>query len=385
MILKNVHTLDRNNTMVKRSIAVSKGKIDQIFTEDIEALYELIEFPNAVIAFPGLINSHDHLALNTHTIHKNRIYSDYIDWAADNFEDTIKEINDIPFKLRYEWGILKNVLQGFTTVLQHDLAIKNYKTHIADVFTDTMTIHSLAFDKKWKLKAMFPTFRKKIIHLAEGTSDHARHEPKRFLKRSIHPKNTLVVHGIGLTVSDGKKFGGLIWCPNSNTHLYGLTANVGLLKNTIPILFGTDSTISADWNFWKHLKQARHLDYLSDNELFDSMTKTPSKVFNWKHKGSLSEGKIADIIIARKREEDFYNSFYALEPEDILLIVKSGKIIFYDASLAENVFQFIDNETFEKIDINNHVKYLGFRVKKLTSEIKKHYPSFSFDSYFKLL
>ncbi|WP_298419152.1 amidohydrolase family protein [uncultured Kordia sp.] len=377
--------MNDENPSCQKNIFIEEDKIESISVEKKVNAEIAIGFPSEVIAFPGLVNSHEHLALNTHPIHKNKQYSDYVEWSLDDFEATIKEIESIPFELRYAWGVLKNVLHGFTTIFQHDIYLKNYQTPIADVVIDTMTIHSLRFDKKWKLKAMFPTRKKKIIHLGEGTSALAKTEPARFLKFCIQPKNMLAVHAISLTKNDAAKFGGVIWCPNSNIHLYGETAQISELKKVAPILFGTDSTVSSDWDLWQHVRQARKLKQLSDVELFESMTKTPANLFGFSEKGTLETGKMADIVIARKQDKNAVNAFYKVTSKDILLIVKTGKIIYYDESLQEQVMKFVDKQQFEAINIQNEVKYICFGVKKLTAQLKKYYPDFTYDSFFNII
>lgn len=385
MILKNITILNNQNVSSKQNLYIGRDKIVNSNSIEKNDSDVVIEFPFEVIAFPGLTNSHEHLTLNTHPIHKNKTYVDYVEWTYDNFEKTIEEINSVPFQLKYEWGILKNVLHGFTTILQHDAYLKNYTSKIADIYTDTLTIHSLTFDKKWKLKALLPFSKKKIIHIAEGTSSTAKNEFKKFSKWCLNSKNILAVHGISLEENETKKIGGLIWCPNSNMHLYEKTADIKRLKKSTPILFGTDSTVSSDWNLWKHLKQARNFNYLSDQELFDSITKTPAKIFNWKNKGSLKAGAMADIVIAKKSNSNFYDSFYSLESKDILLIVKSGNIIFYDDCISEKITIAIDTETFEKIEIQRSIKFVRFGINSLVKKIQKYHPDFSFESYFKIL
>jgi len=382
MILRRVYIPFQSN--LQHTIVLDNDKIYNLIPEH-SSDQSAIEFPTDVIAFPGLINAHEHLGLNTHPIHKSRQYTDYIDWALDDFKPTIEEINSIPFKLRYEWGILKNVLHGFTTIFQHDAYLKDYKSDIADVYTDTLTIHSLKFDKKWKLKALLPfNKKKKIIHLCEGTNMDMRDEGKRFLRWSTNSKHTIIVHGINLTSAHAEQFGGLVWCPNSNIHLYGATANINTLKHKTPILFGTDSTVSAHWDLWHHIKQAKALKLLSDKELYTSITQTPTEIFNLEGKGQFKIGNIADLVIAKKKHSGYLESFYSLEAKDILLVIKSGKIVLFDSSLDAVVSKFTQDCIFEKIEIQGSIKSVSFKISELTKAIKKYYPNFSTEPHFKV-
>ena len=90
---------------------------------------------NKVIAFPGLINSHDHLDFNLFPQLGNRIYNNYTEWGDDIHKTDKVKINtvlSIPKKLRVEYGIYKNLLNGITTVVNHGntLAITNSLIHV---------------------------------------------------------------------------------------------------------------------------------------------------------------------------------------------------------------------------------------------------------------
>jgi cytosine/adenosine deaminase-related metal-dependent hydrolase len=74
---------------------------------------------NGALAFPGLINSHDHLDFNLFPPMRNHIYNNYREWGPDihtNNRASIDPILSIPQKLRTQWGIYKNLVNGFTTV-----------------------------------------------------------------------------------------------------------------------------------------------------------------------------------------------------------------------------------------------------------------------------
>ncbi len=375
MILKSINIIgDQDN--FKKDILIERDIIHSIDSILEKKTIECINFKENVIAFPGLINSHEHLGLNTHSIHKSRVYSDYIDWASDNFEDKIKEINAIPFHLRYEWGVIKNILCGFTTIIQHDKGLPNFKCDLVDIELGFKVIHSLHFDPKWRLKSILPSSKMKMIHLGEGVTPRAISEAHRFLFWNSQPKKTIAIHGISIKPQEMKRMGGIVWCPNSNMHLYNSTATINTIKLDTPVLFGTDSTISSDWNIFDHLRQARLMSFLSDEELFDSVSKTPSKLFNWPKKSEIVMGNLADIVIAKQKENDLWNAFYELESSDILLVIKSGKIVFFDESILSEVKKHIQISKFEKIKIFDSHKYLKFPIKALFENIKKYYEKF---------
>lgn len=384
MILKNVHICGGVHHESIGDLLIVNDKVVKIDSSNCNLVENgiSIRFSEDVIAYPGLINSHDHLALNTHSIFKKRIYNDYVEWAEDDFDDQKEEITNIPFELRCKWGILKNIIHGFTTVLQHDKWSENLNSKLVDVHVKPRIIHSLQFDNRWKLKALLPSRNKKVIHLAEGTNQEMCEEPSELLRYDMFPKKTIVVHGISLKEKEAKRFGGLIWCPNSNIYLYGKTAKIKELKKSLPIMFGTDSTVSSDWDLWKHINQAKELGELSEVELYNSLTEVPCKVFGLNEKGKIEENKIADIVVSRKKENHLISSFLAQNSDDILLIIKSGEIILLDDSILEQVKSIISIEHFERIKIKQTTKFIKFPIKNLVNDIKKYYPSFKFEEYF---
>ena len=60
-----------------------------------------------------------------------------------------------------------------------------------------------------------------------------------------------------MNVQQAKAFEALIWCPDSNFFLLNTTAKVDKLKKEVAILFGTDSTVSANWNAWEQIRLAQ--------------------------------------------------------------------------------------------------------------------------------
>src|SRR5437868_3648299 len=77
---------------------------------------------NGYLAFPGLINSHDHLDFNLFPPLGNRKYNNYVEWGEDIHAQNKQEIAavlKIPQSLRTQWGVYKNLLNGITTVVNH--------------------------------------------------------------------------------------------------------------------------------------------------------------------------------------------------------------------------------------------------------------------------
>src|ERR1700744_6413118 len=119
MLLHNVAIVGKEAIT---DIGIQNGKINAIDLS-ISALpdEQTFYFDNA-IAFPGLINSHDHLEFNLFPQLGNKKYNNYVEWGTDihlNNKPLIDNVLKIPKSLRAEWGIYKNLINGVTTVVNH--------------------------------------------------------------------------------------------------------------------------------------------------------------------------------------------------------------------------------------------------------------------------
>ncbi|HUI30877.1 MAG TPA: amidohydrolase family protein [Candidatus Acidoferrales bacterium] len=335
MFLLNLHTLQKDD---HQWIEIRKDKIHAIDAlNGSVARNDSIKFGfDNAIAFPGLINSHDHLEFNLFPKLGNRKYNDFVEWGEDIHKTNsgdIEKIKHIPLRTRVRYGIYKNLLNGITTVVHHgNFPIDN--NDLIDVYSNYNYLHSVRLERHWKLKLnLTPNLLPFLIHIGEGTNLESYREIEELIHFNFFKRRVIGIHGIMMDERQAEHFEALVWCPASNYFLYGSTPRVEKIKHHTAILFGTDSNVSADWNLWDHLRLARGSSQLDDRELYDALTSTAAKIWNLIGSGSLSPGCKADIVIAEKKSEDFFNSFYALNPGNILMVIKNGKIILFDPTL----------------------------------------------------
>lgn len=360
------------------NLRINGELITEVSQDNFEVKNEcLLKFDN-VIAFPGLINSHDHLDFNLFPRLGEKKYKSYIEWGKyihKNYKNEINEVLTVPEAIRAKWGIYKNILCGVTTVVNHGKKLFFDETLIS-VIQSSQTIHSVAFEKFWKLKLNNP-FKKNIpcvIHAGEGVDDKAAKEIDTLINWNVLKRELVAVHGVAMSSMQAKHFKGLVWCPDSNYFLLNNTAAVNELKNKTTICFGTDSSLSSSWNIWEHIKLARKLNLVNDEELYCMLNKNPSHLWN-SNAGFIKEGKLADIVVAKQKNNSlFYPSFYSVEAEDILLVIYHGKIILFDEELFPQLSKEILHDNFSKIKIMQRIKYVAGNIKDLITAIKKYYP-----------
>lgn len=155
--------------------------------------------------------------------------------------------------------------------------------------------------------------------------------------------------------------------------LFGKTADINVLKKHSRILFGTDSALTADVNIYENIRTARKLDQLNDEELFHSVTKTAAEVWGIDTCGIISEGNRADIVVSLKPGRDAYESFYNTNPEDIIQIIKSGKIIPFDLKLKNVMMDKLKNfADFREFKIKKSVKFTEYDVTGILKQVNRY-------------
>ncbi len=371
MILKNLRIVGRETNLF--DIKIERGIISEIKPAGTESNEYSNDFEGS-IAFPGIINSHDHLEFNLYPQLRHRIYNDYTEWGKDiHAKDTelIKSIEAIPVELRMKFGIIKNLLNGVTAVAHHGAYHECFENSPVYIIQKGTCIHSVRLGNKWKIKLNWPkNLAPYVIHAGEGLNKESYDEINELNLWNLFKRKIIGIHGIAMTPEQSKNFEALIWCPVSNLFLFNKTAAVSELKKHTKILFGTDSTLTAGANIWDHLRAARKMNHLTDAELFDSVNKTPAHVWGLKNNGDISEGRIADLVITAKKSENSFESFYRNNPEDILLIMKSGKIILFDESV-KGFREMTKGVKFDEVNVNGRIKFVNYGVNEFLNELKK--------------
>jgi cytosine/adenosine deaminase-related metal-dependent hydrolase len=375
MILNHVQLV---NTGKFVNIQINGEEIAHVSSSPISSDDPLqLNFNNAII-FPGLINSHDHLDFNLFPQLGDKIYNNYTEWGKhihETYKAEIEAVLKIPVALRTQWGIYKNLLCGVTTVINHGEKLGT-TNDLINVFEDTHCIHSPGFEKRWKIKLNNP-LKKSLpvnIHVGEGDDKTTHNEIDQLTRWNLLKRKLVGVHAVAMTAHQAKKFKAVVWCPQSNYFLLNKTALVNQLKNSTNILFGTDSTLTSDWDIWNHLQLARKSMLLSDEDLYNSLTINAAKTWGL-NSGAIIPGNDADVIIAkRNNNEGGFDAFYSITPVDLLLVIQKGQIRLFDEALLAQL-ENIDIANFSKILINGVYKYVQGNLPGLMAEIRKYSPA----------
>jgi cytosine/adenosine deaminase-related metal-dependent hydrolase len=386
VLLNNVMTVTADRPV---QIAVRGEKIIRVTADKplADSGHPDIQFTEA-LAFPGLINSHDHLDFNCFSILGQEKYHNYTNWGAhihEDFKEEIGAIVKIPENLRAMWGMYKNLLAGVTTVVNHGPHLK-IANPLINIYQEPQNLHSVGFEKKWKWKLNNPLLKNRdcVIHTGEGSDEQSHSEIDELIKYNFLKRKLIGVHGVAMDSAQARHFKGLVWCPESNRVLLNEHAQIDQLKSNTHLVFGTDSTLTGSWNIWRHLRLARSLQLVSDPALFDMVTKTAASLWNMNN-GELSAGRDADIVIARiQHSPDIWNDFYQINPSDILMIIYHGRIRMFDKTMLSQLNSLqINLSRYSRVNMHDTVKFVEGDLPALITAIRQYNPDvvFPVDQY----
>ena len=79
--------------------------------------------------------------------------------TPDTVKQTINAVLKIPKHLRTQWGLYKNLLNGVTTVINHGERL-NITDALITVLQENYSLHSIQFEKNWRIKIEQYFFKK---------------------------------------------------------------------------------------------------------------------------------------------------------------------------------------------------------------------------------
>jgi cytosine/adenosine deaminase-related metal-dependent hydrolase len=315
------------------------------------------------LLLPGLVNSHEHLDFNCYPQLGNRKYQNYREWGTEihrEYKEEIGKVKRIPPDLRVQWGMYKNLLNGFTTVVNHGEELK-----IEDPFIRVIQryppIHSVGFEKSWKRKLRNPFLNRMLVmHIGEGVDEIASKEIAEVISANIFRKKIVAVHGIAMSSQEAKFFRGLVWCPASNYFLFEKTADIPSLLGKIAIVFGTDSTLSAPWNAWSQFRQAIKDGRVTEEALLDMLTARANELWS-------PGDETRDLVLVRSHPQIF-----EADPSDILLVTRRGRVCLIDEELS--IGTALNSYGFSRIRMGGSIKQVWGDLPSLAKKIRSFFP-----------
>ncbi len=293
--------------------------------------------------YPGLINAHDHLQLNSldaaATPERFRHVKEWIATvdARRRSDAGFKARIAQPREVRLLLGGLKNLLSGVTTVAHHDPLhpVLERAEFPVRVMRDFGWSHSLYLDGNDAVRRSFKGTAPHLpwmIHAAEGLDAEAREEFSQIEALGCLQDNTLLIHGLALTRAERLRLrdagAGLIWCPSSNLNLFGVAAEVSELLNG-SVALGSDSRLSGSRDLLTELLVARDLG-VAPPALERMVGVDAARLLRLDDRGVLRATAAADLLLLPAA-----TPLVGARREDIRAVLTQGSFRYGDADYAE--------------------------------------------------
>lgn len=293
---------------------------------------------------PGLINAHDHLPLNhLPRLEPERRYRHVRQWIAEvdrrrRVEGPLKAAVAVPLAERLLLGGMKNLLSGVTTVAHHDplypaLCELQYPVRVVTRYGWAHSLYVEGEAKTLESQRRTPADWPWIIHAAEGVDEEAREEFWRLDRLGCLQANTLLVHGVALGAQERHRLtaasAGLIWCPSSNLHLFGVTADVAEWVREGRVALGTDSRLSGARDLLEELRTAAGQVAVTPGALESLVTRDAARLLRLPDCGAVAPGSRADLLVVPAGMP-----LRRARRSDIRLVMVAGTALYGDPDLA---------------------------------------------------
>lgn len=333
--------------------------------------------PDAVLS-PGLINGHDHLpfSANPPQPRTEERYEHRHDWRRGGVRDH-NGISSAPFGSgssteQREFIEIRQVMSGTTSIFGQgsadglarnidnamdqeglDQGVPDYQTFpLGDASSQVLTADGCsAYSSSRDTTEDATSVEAYVPHVAEGIDAETRNEflCQRDGNHDLVQPNAAFIHGVGLLPGDIAEMGTdgtmLIWSPRTNISLYGDTARVTEYDRLgVPIALGTDWLISGSMNMLRELACADefnqlYLDgYFSDEQLWRMATINSAQALGVDDAiGSIAVGLQADLVLYDARVLTDYRAVIGADPEDVLLVIRGGQVLYGDSALVDEM------------------------------------------------
>jgi len=291
------------------------------------------------LVFPGLINAHDHLHVNTvPPLRTGAPFPNSYAWIkafqAHFAEPEVVAALAQPKALRLRHGALKNLLAGTTCVVHHDpwhpsLDEPDFPVALLRDFEWSYALAGPGYGPPVRASfAATPSTRPWMIHLAEGTDAVAGAELAELDRLGCLAINSVLVHGVGMSPRDIERViaagAAVVWCPGSNRALLGRTLDPRCLCHAGRLLLGSDSRLSGERDLLEELRLALDHYGLTPAHLLGLVTRDAARILGLHGRGRLSPGARADLLVVEDRGGDPVRSLLGLTRGEVRAIVRDG-------------------------------------------------------------
>ncbi len=325
LLLRNARVLGADRPC---DVVLSRGRVSRVADAGaVGADAPAIDL-GARLLLPGLVNGHDHLDFSTFPPLGRPHYASVYEWAAHvdrgRGDPQVEKALRVPLVDRLFLGGLRNLLAGVTAAVHHNPphASLRARTFPIRVLERYAFAHSpgLTNDLRRTYRPNVPW----MIHAAEGTDARCRAEVASIAAQNLLRPNTVIIHGIALVPEDLSRLAAaraaVVWCPESNRHLYGATAPVlALRKAGVRIGLGSDSPVSGARDALSNLAAARREGTTGDEALLAMAAEETAEIFGLSP-GAVALGAAADFVAVES-----FEGFLSGDRRAVALVIVTGR------------------------------------------------------------
>ena len=318
----------------------------------------------ADIVIPGMINAHDHMSYNTlpRWEHDGPTYRNRSQWSghvAGDLYDARPESTD-PVAARY--SEIRLLMAGTTSVHKSSGSEASFGSvrnldrgpegNQLGYDNDAVTECVFPLGSRCRGEPDYPTARgiparAYLAHVSEGYDTDAWREFPDFVAQGQLGEKTTLVHCVSC---DGSQFSAtrasgakLVWSPQSNIELYGVTTDVPTAANMgIPVALGPDWTPSGTMNLLAEMKCAGHLSDVYYGGRFDPrdllrmVTIDAARAMGVDDLiGRLAPGLVADVVAIEGNRARPYHGVLAATAASVRAVFIGGVAHYGDLDLPE--------------------------------------------------
>ncbi len=326
----------------------------------------------ADVVLPGLIDPHNHMSYNTLPPWRagGRLFQNRNQWRSQlgpELYDARPPRNDA---IAARYSELRLILSGTTSVHKAE-DTRSSHAHVRNI-DRADDAHGLGYGDSAFRECVFPFTsscsdqpdyaenqdipeRAFVAHVAEGIDEDSRSEFDEFSTNDRLGSKTSIIHCVACTgdqLSEMKATNTkLIWSPQSNIGLYGLTTNVATaVRMNMTVALGPDWTPSGTMNMLTEAKCAKQVsdDYwngvVSDKRIVQMMTSNAAKSLGvFDQIGSIVPGKLADILLLSGDRRNPYDAVVEANTTDVRGVFidgarQMGDQDIYNTDIARNEF-----------------------------------------------
>jgi 5-methylthioadenosine/S-adenosylhomocysteine deaminase len=310
------------------------------------------------VLYPGLTDLHNHLLYNFRSLWvppRTEPYETRNQWPdAPTYATEIKApanvIGSAAGKAMLKYAEVKALVGGATATqgsaklsrpyegwLIRNIEFEKFGGTDQLVYQSVITLGGEELDDRREKMSQGRPF---IYHLCEGTSPNLLKEYRDVRDHGCLQPRLVAIHSTALGRDEYHEWspqgGSIVWSPLSNLWLYRATTNVvDAAEAGIRICLGADWGPSGSKNILGELKVAdiwnrNHLDRaFTDRQLCSMATTNPPAALGWDDRlGTLRAGRLADLIVVQRRDEDAYRNLIEATEREVWLVMVGGRPLY---------------------------------------------------------